>query len=154
MVRAPSSGTILRKNAEEGGLANDNVALCELANLSELEVELAIPDRDFRKIVAGQQCQIRTEAFPDRVYDGAVSRVMPVANRDRSAILIRVKITVPREEEGVYLKPEMSAQVSFLGAAAIARLNESEKALIHAQVHRQDHPAPSVTRRRSLPACG
>ena len=40
---------------------------------------------------------------------------MPVANRLESAIPIRVKIAVPQEEEGVYLKPEMMAQRFFPG---------------------------------------
>ncbi len=154
LVRAPGSGTVLKMNAEEGSLANGSVSLCELANLSELEVEVAIPDRDIRKIEPGQRCQVRTEAFPDRTYDGVVSRVMPVANRAQSAIPIRVTITVPQEEEGIYLKPEMSAQVSFLGSVAIARLNESGKASSHSTFHRPYQPTPAGTRHRSLSTCG
>ena len=153
-VRAPSSGTILKKNAEEGNLVNNGLSLCELANLSELEVELAIPERDIRKIKPGQQCRVRTEAFPDRIYDGVVSRVMPVANRDQSAIPIRVKLVVPQEEEGIYLKPEMIARVSFLGDAAVARLNDAGKGSSPSPLHRQCQPAPLGTRHRSLPACG
>lgn len=128
-VRSPSSGTILKKNAEEGSLASSGASLCELANLSELEVEVAIPECDIRKIKTGQRCQVRTDAFPDRVYAGAVSRVMPVANRVQSAIPIRVKIAVPQEEEGIYLKPEMIAQVSFLNGAAAARVDDAGSAL-------------------------
>ena len=115
-----------------------------MANLSELEVELAIHERDIGKIKPGQRCKVRTEAFPDRIYDGVVSRVMPVANRLQSAIPIRVKITVPQEEEGVYLKPEMIAVVSFLGEAAIARLDEAEKASQHSSLQKQVQPAPSA----------
>jgi HlyD family secretion protein len=124
-VRAPTSGTILKKSVEEGSLASSSAGLCELANLSELEVEVAIPECDIHTIKPGERCQVRTEAFPDRVYDGVVSRVMPVANRAESAIPIRVTITVPQEEEGVYLKPEMIARVSFLGGAATASLDEA-----------------------------
>ena len=50
----------------------------------------------------------------ERVYEGEVSRLMPIADRAKGAVPVRVKITVPREEEGVYLKPEMGALVSFL----------------------------------------
>jgi multidrug resistance efflux pump len=128
-VRSPSSGTILKKNVEEGSLASSGASLCELANLSELEVEVAIPECDIRKIRPAQRCKVCTEAFPDRVYAGAVSRVMPVANRVQSAIPIRVKIAVPQDEEGVYLKPEMIAQVSFLSGAASARLEDAGTAL-------------------------
>ncbi len=129
IVRSPSSGTILKKNAEEGSQVSSGASLCELANLSELEVEVPIPERDIGRISPGQHGQVRTEAFPDRVYAGVVSRVMPVANRVQSAIAVRVKITVPRDEEGVYLKPEMIAQVSFQAGAAAATLDETGTAL-------------------------
>ena len=39
---------------------------------------------------------------------------MPTADRAKGAIPVRVKVTVPADEEGVYLKPEMGAIVSFL----------------------------------------
>ena len=59
------------------------------------------------------------EAYPDRVYAGVVSHLMPIADRSKGAIPVRVKLTVPREEEGVYLKPEMGAIVSFYGAEKV-----------------------------------
>lgn len=79
-----------------------------------LEVELKIQERDVSKIFKGQKCKVRAEAWPDRVYEGYVSRLMPIADRGQGAVPVRVKITVPTEEEGVYLKPEMGAVVTFL----------------------------------------
>jgi HlyD family secretion protein len=119
IIRAPVSGTILKKNAEEGSLVNPIAmqgfySLCEMADLSDLEVDLTIQERDISKIFKGQKCKVRADAFPDRVYDGYVSRLMPTADRAKGAIPVRVKVRVPPEEEGVYLKPEMGALVSFL----------------------------------------
>ena len=119
IIRAPISGTILKKNAEEGSLVNPIAmqgffSLCEMADLSDLEVDLAIQERDISKIFKGQKCEVRAEAFPNRVYEGYVSRLMPMADRAKGAIPVRVKVKVPAEEEGVYLKPEMGALVSFL----------------------------------------
>jgi multidrug resistance efflux pump len=119
VIRAPISGTILKKNAEEGSLVNPIAmqgfySLCEMADLSDLEVELMIQERDVSKVEKGQKCKIRAEAYPDRIYDGYVSRLMPTADRGKGAIPVRVKISVPAQEEGVYLKPEMGAIVSFL----------------------------------------
>jgi multidrug resistance efflux pump len=127
-IRSPVTGTILKKNAEEGNLVNaiafsGSVSLCELADLSDLEVDLTVQERDIARVFKGQKCKIRAEAFPDRVYDGVVSRLMPIADRSKGAIPVRVKLTVPREEEGVYLKPEMGAIVTFYGDAASAPRN-------------------------------
>jgi multidrug resistance efflux pump len=118
-VRAPVSGTILTKKAEEGNIVNSsafNVAasLCDMADLSDLEADLNIQERDIAKVFKGQHCRIRPEAFPDRVYEGTVSRLMPIADRAKGAVPVRVKIQVPKDEEGMYLKPEMGAVVSFL----------------------------------------
>lgn len=120
-IRAPISGTILKKNAEEGNVVNPvafngSFSLCEMADLSDLEVDLTIQERDISRVFKGQRCTIRCEAFPERPYVGVVSRLMPIADRAKGAIPVRVKLTVPSDEEGVYLKPEMGAVVSFLKA--------------------------------------
>lgn len=118
-VRAPISGTILRKNAEEGNIVNPvafngSYSICEMADLADLEVDLNIQERDVSRVFVGQECQVRSEAYPERIYVGVVSRLMPIADRAKGAVPVRVKLTVPAEEEGVYLKPEMSAIVAFL----------------------------------------
>ena len=135
-IRAPIDGTILKKNAKEGNLVNPiamngSYSLCDLADLSDLEVELTIEERDINKVATGQKCKIRTEAYPERIYEGYVSRLMPIADRNKAAIPVRVKVTVPREEEGVYLKPDMTAMVSFLKeppTPANAKKTTAEKA--------------------------
>lgn len=117
-ILAPISGIILKKNAEEGNIVNTmamngSFSLCEMADLSDLEVDLAIQERDVSRIFVGQHARIRSEAYPERVYEGYVSRLMPIADRAKGAIPVRVKVRVPTNEEGVYLKPEMGAIVSF-----------------------------------------
>jgi len=118
-VRAPVSGTILTKKAEIGNLVNPvafagSLNICEMADLADLEVDMSIEERDVAKVSKDQRCKVRPEAFPDRTYEGFVSRLMPTADRAKSAIPVRVKLTVPKNEEGVYLKPEMGVVVSFL----------------------------------------
>src|SRR5205807_1191648 len=93
---------------------NGSFSLCEMADLSELEVDMSIEERDVAKVFKGQQCEVRPEAFPKRVYKGLVSRLMPTADRAKSAIPVRVQLTIPKDEEGVYLKPDMGVVVSFL----------------------------------------
>lgn len=120
IVRAPVSGIILTKGAEKGDLVNPvafkiSTSLCEMADLSDLEVDLTIQERDISNIFKGQRCRIISEAFPDRKpYEGFVSRLMPTADRAKGAIPVRVKLKVPPEEQGVYLKPDMGVIVSFL----------------------------------------
>jgi hypothetical protein len=85
-----------------------------MADLTQLEVDLTIQERDIRKIFQGQKCRIKPDAATDKVYEGEVSRLMPIADRSKGTISVRVRVTVPREEEGIYLRPEGAALVSFL----------------------------------------
>ena len=117
-ITAPVSGTILKKNAELGNLVNPvafngSFSLCDMADLSRLEVDLSIQERDISKVFKGQKCRVHAEAFPDRNYDGVVARLMPIADRAKGAVPVRVRLKVPKEEEGAYLKPEMGAIVTF-----------------------------------------
>ncbi len=123
VVVAPVSGTILSKKAEKGNIVNPSsfgstgslaASICDLADLSDMEVDLAVAERDIARVFKGQKCKIRAEGFPERIYDGQVSRLMPTADRANAAIRVRVKIQIPREEEGQYLRPEMGTIVTFL----------------------------------------
>lgn len=131
-ILAPISGTILKKNAEEGNIVNPiafngSFSICDVADLSDLEVSLDIQERDVSRVFKGQVCRIRADAYPDRLYAGIVSRLMPIADRAKGAVPVRVKLTVPPDEEGVYLKPEMGAVVAFLNPASGGPATKSAK---------------------------
>ncbi len=101
-----------------------SASLCEMANLHEMEVDLSIAERDIAKVHAGQICRIRAEAFPNRIYPGKVSRIMPMGDRGKGAVPVRVVIdfhavddkgkALPKDKQGEFLRPEMGAIVTFL----------------------------------------
>ena len=118
-VLAPISGTILRKRAEVGNTVRPesfgqglSANLCDMADLTKLEVEIDVSERDLIRVFKGQRCEIRTEAFPDRVYDGYVSRLMPMANRSKASVAVRVRIELASRDD--LLRPDMRARVTFL----------------------------------------
>jgi len=92
-----------------------------MADLSDLEVDLTIQARHRqhhrRPEVPGHAGGVaKNKTFLGKHkqgYHGVVSRLMPTADRSKGAIPVRVKVRVPREEEGVYLKPDMGVMVSF-----------------------------------------
>ncbi len=120
-VVAPVTGTILAKRAEVGNLVNPAAfansglpaGICDLADLADQEVDLSISELDIAKIFKGQYCKVVAEAYPDRNYEGFVSRIMPTGDRAKAAVSVRVKIAIPREEAGQYLRPDMGARVTF-----------------------------------------
>ncbi len=128
IIKAPVTGTILKKSAEKGNIVNPiafniSASLCDMADLSDLEVDLKIQERDIAKVHKGQVCIAMPEAYENdpeflkihpKGYNGVVSRLMPTADRGQGAIPVRVKLDIPKEEEGVYLKPDMGISVEFL----------------------------------------
>jgi HlyD family secretion protein len=128
-IRAPVSGTILKKAAEKGNYVNPSAfstgisaSLCDMADLSDLEVDLKVQERDIAQVRKGQICAIMPQAYQSdeeflkvhpKGYEGYVSRLMPTADRGQGAIPVRVKLTLPKDEEGRFLRPDMSVMVVF-----------------------------------------
>jgi HlyD family secretion protein len=118
-IKSPVTGVILTKKAEIGSLLNPVVGgvstnLCDIADLRKLEVDLEVQERDIAKVRIDQECTVTPDAFPDRLYKGYVERMMPIANRAKSVVPVRIKV-VPHDDEkqGQYLRPEMGVTVTF-----------------------------------------
>ena len=67
-IKAPVSGTILKKSAEKGNIVNPiafniSASLCDMADLADLEVDLKIQERDIAKLKKGQPCMAMPEAY-------------------------------------------------------------------------------------------
>src|SRR5205823_3587873 len=112
VVRAPANGTVLAKRADVGTLINPSAfqvpaSLCDLADLRTMDVELWVQEKDLTRVALGQQCRIRLVAFPNAACRGRVARLLPIADRARGAVGIRVRVESPEKEES--LRPEMSA---------------------------------------------
>jgi HlyD family secretion protein len=120
IIVAPVDGIILTKRAEIGNLvnalamnANLNAGVCDMADLTDLEVDLEVQEKDIRKVWVDQECIVVSDAYPERLYEGRVARILPVANSSKAVIPVRVKVRVQRSEEAKYLKPQMGANVNF-----------------------------------------
>jgi HlyD family secretion protein len=113
-VLAPIDGTILTKTADKGALVSPmsfNVAagICSIADLSKLEVEIDVPERQVMRIKPGQDCLLQADANPQRGYRGVVDRVMPIADDTKNVVKVRIRAYLPKDEEqGAFLKPKMS----------------------------------------------
>jgi len=47
---------------------------------------------------------------------------MPTANRSKGAVPVRVRIVVPNDEQGVFIKPDMGAMVTFFNREIPAQI--------------------------------
>lgn len=120
VIKSPVTGVVLEKLADAnelvtpqnfGGSRGPSTSLLAVADLSDLQVEIDLNERDLSKISLGQKCRISPEAYEDKAYDGYVAEIAPEASRQKGTLQIKVQILNPDR----FLTPELSAKVDFLG---------------------------------------
>jgi HlyD family secretion protein len=116
-IRAPFSGTVLRKEAEVGEVVAPSVgggltrgAVVTMADLGTLEVEVDVNEAYIARITHNQPARITLDAYPDTGFRGAVRQVVPTADRQRATVQVKVGIT----DHDPRILPEMGARVDFL----------------------------------------
>ena len=95
--------------AAEGALLAQGGPLVSVIDLDELTAVIFVIERDFAKIVSGQQAAISTDAYPGSVFPGRVARIAP--QLQESSRQARVEIAVPNPDRR--LKPGMFARVEL-----------------------------------------
>jgi RND family efflux transporter MFP subunit len=117
IVRAPFTGTVLRKDAEVGEVVAPSVgggltrgAVVTMADLSTLEVEVDVNEAYISRIANGRPARITLDAYPDTTFRGEVRQVVPTADRQRATVQVKVSIL----DHDPRILPEMGAKVDFL----------------------------------------
>jgi RND family efflux transporter MFP subunit len=123
VIRAPFSGTVLRKEAEVGEVVAPSVgggltrgAVVTMADLTTLEVEVDVNEAYIARVQNGQPAKITLDAYPDTSFRGRVRQVVPTADRQRATVQVKVSI-VDRDPR---ILPEMGARVDFLDTTHVA----------------------------------
>lgn len=117
-IRAPFDGTVISKDAEEGesilpggtGGNSGRGSVATIADLDHLEIECDVQEGYISRVTGGQEVSITVDAVPDKKYHGIVQKIIPMGDRARATIKVRVEITDADE----LLFPEMSGTVFFL----------------------------------------
>ncbi len=117
-IRAPFDGTVISKDAEVGesimpggmGEASGRGSVVTIADLSNLEVDCDVKEDYISRITEGQTAEVVVDAVPDRRYQGRVRKIIPMGDRARATIKVKVAIV----DADSRLFPEMSGTVYFL----------------------------------------
>ncbi len=115
-IKAPMTGTVTRKVAEEGALVGQGTPVVILARLDEAYLRIYLSEKDLGRIHLGQEVEVFVDSYPDRPLKGTISFISPEAEftpknvqtrEERVKLVYEVKITIPNPE-GI-LKPGMYA---------------------------------------------
>ena len=132
-IYAPFDGTVVEKQGEEGEVITPSAmsasigrsAVVTLASLSKMEVETDVAESLLSRIAIGQPAEISVSAVPDKHYNGRLRQVIPMGDRSRGTVKVKVEITDPDEK----LFPELVATVHFLPDKALKNENARQSFL-------------------------
>jgi HlyD family secretion protein len=128
-IKAPVTGTVLQRIVERGEMVSPSAfggsgartSVVDLADLTDLQVELDISQTDFARLKPQQRAEIVPEAYPNLRFTGFIEEIAPEANRAKSTVQVKVKVENPNEQ----LRPEMNARVNFLSDKAPSTDNQT-----------------------------
>src|ERR1041385_8994549 len=145
-IKAPVTGTVLARSVEPGEMVSPSAfggsgartSVVDLADLTDLQVELDISQTEFARLKPSQRAEIVPEAYPNLRFTGFIEEIAPEANRAKSTAQVKVKVENPNEQ----LRPEMNARVNFLSDKApttegksIARVLVPKTAVVRSEEH-------------------
>lgn len=109
-IKAPFSGIVTAKLAEEGVFAAPGVALLQITDISKLRFTVNIPENEIIRFRIGQKCGIRADVFPEILLEGSVNMIGSKANQGNSyAIQMILDNTSDlRIKSGMYGKADIS----------------------------------------------
>ncbi len=132
-VYAPFDGTVISKDAELGetimpggmGAASGRGSVATLADLNALEVDTDVKEDYLAQLRRGQPADVVVDAAPDRRYRGRLREIIPIGDRTRG--IVKVKVQVLDADERLF--PELSATVHFLPEAQEASAGSAKQGL-------------------------
>jgi Cu(I)/Ag(I) efflux system membrane fusion protein len=111
--RSPVAGIVTEKKAVQGMRFMPGEALYQVADLSSVWVIADVFEQDIGLVRTGARAKIRINAYPDKLFEGAVTYVYPTLKSDTRTVPVRVELANP----GLLLKPAMFAQVELAVSA-------------------------------------
>jgi len=117
-IRAPFSGYVAERNLDLGAYVSGTTASTStmsrgIVSLHDIEVVrtlIEVVEKDVPLVQIGQKAEIRAEAYPNRVFEGTVTRVVQALNR--ATRTMTVEVDLPNTER--LLKGGMFARVEVL----------------------------------------
>jgi len=120
-IYSPVSGVILKKNAESGEIISPAIPVYTIGVLEKPWIKVYVKEDKLGLIKLGQRAEIKTDSFPNKIYEGTVTYISSEAEftpkniqtqEERVKLVFGVKISV--ENRNDELKPGMPADVRLL----------------------------------------
>jgi HlyD family secretion protein len=119
-IRAPLSGTILKKYVEEGQViasttssVSEGTLLFTMADLNRMYIEAMVDETDIGRIRPGQSVTMTVDAYRGKAFNGKVIRIAPKGRVESTITVFDVTVEVNDKDKGM-LKPMMTSNAEIL----------------------------------------
>ncbi len=117
-IRAPFSGYVAERNLDLGayvtgsgpGNSTTSRGIVSLHDVETVRTLIEVVEKDVPLVQVGQKAEVRAEAYPDRIFEGTVTRVVQALNR--ATRTMTVEVDLPNKDR--LLKGGMFARVEVL----------------------------------------
>lgn len=110
-LSSPIAGTVTALDLRAGELAGGQAGVT-VSDLSQLEVEVALDERDVADLALGQPARVSVDALPELSLEGEVVAISPTA--DTSSGVARFPVTIRVAELDERVRAGMSASVKIV----------------------------------------
>jgi membrane fusion protein, copper/silver efflux system len=111
-VTAPIGGVVAELNAREGMTVMNGAPLFRINGLGTVWINAEVPENMAHLVRPGTQAEARAPAFPDEVFKGKVTAILPEVNAATRTLKARVEAANPAGK----LVPGMFARIAFAPA--------------------------------------
>jgi len=111
-ITAPFAGIVYRTEAEIGAVVRHGEHLLSLADLERLQLRANIDQVDLGKVGAGNPVEIAANAFPDRLWHGRITEIIPHVELRRNRAVAEAIAEIVAPTDG--LVPGMNVDIEIV----------------------------------------
>jgi RND family efflux transporter MFP subunit len=130
-IKAPIDGLISRKYIDLGTMVNPNSPLYRVVDISELQVEVGIPQEMVSRIKPGDKANIEISALSNELYEGEIRFISPQADENTGSFAVEIYVNNTKYKK---IKAGMTARVEII----LSSKNNQMVIPDHARVSKND----------------
>jgi membrane fusion protein (multidrug efflux system) len=109
-IRAPIAGVVSARHIKVGNTIKPNDPTFRVTNLDPLVAYVHVPEKEFRKLAAGQTVDLLVDALGGQRFEARISRISPTVDPETGTFRAEVEVPDPSRR----LKPGMFARINIV----------------------------------------
>ncbi len=127
-VKANYNGVITEVSLEEGDTIQTNDVLVTLYDMDEVSMTVSVDEEDISDIAVGSAANVSFTAYPDDIFEAAVTEISDAETDGNGNITYEVTITLQGDVSGLY--QGMTGEITFITKESKEVLYVSNRAII------------------------